>query len=168
MRIVKYIITVLLFFILLSISLVYVGISLENWSNNEPERRVKKETFDVYLSGKVIDIQELGRNNLYCIQIDTSNYREYRRESDLFFVRIKDSLAVIAMDTQNKNFYEYSIQVGSRVSIEKTKRFIILRQYLKNDTIGKPKKSDDRYLENGYISHPVLAQEDLKNSCIPK
>ncbi|SMC70319.1 hypothetical protein [Moheibacter sediminis] len=112
--------------------------------------------FDLELKGEIIDIKSDGSLRIACLKVEHSNYKEYYKvEGNRFFMRVKDSLAVMIYSTKDVNkFRHHQYRIGSQLLINhnNNKKIIELEE----------KHTIDIY---GIDTFPV--RDYLKNSCIP-
>lgn len=128
--------------IFLIIVIVY---QIKSSSIHEPPERVAIE-----LKGKILHISSHNDFNLACLKVEKSNYTEYRKETAEFFIRVKDSLAVMVYPATNQ-----SLKIGSEILVNYNHDHQIL-ELEKGDTISKQK----------IIFFPV--GNYIKDSCIPE
>ena len=141
------------------ITLLIVLIVLGNlFMDSLPESKEREkfvEEFTLELKGKIIDIKSDGALRIACLKVEDSNYKEYRNENQKFFIRVKDSLAVIIYSTKvgnNPRYHLYSIGSELLINFRNNKKVLEIKD---KDTLDY---------------HPILlypTRDYLKNSCIP-
>jgi hypothetical protein len=113
------------------------------------------EEFDLELKGRITEIKSDGSLRIACLKVEKSNYKEYRVEDNRFFMRVKDSLAVMIYNTKHIDKPRYHLyEIGSELLINHNNNKQII-ELAGKDTI-------DRY---GIATYPV--RDYLKNSCVP-
>jgi|JRYL01.1.fsa_nt_gb TfoX/Sxy family transcriptional regulator of competence genes len=134
------------FMVILEIFLIIVII------NQEKSRSIYKERdgIGLTLKGKIIQIHSEGDFRLACLKVEKSNYIEYRKETAEFFIRVKDSLAVMVYPASNQ-----SLKIGSEILVNYNYNHQIF-ELEKEDTINKQK----------IMFYPI--GNYIKDSCIPE
>lgn len=132
--------------IIIEIFLIIVIVYQEKSSSiHEPPERVAIE-----LKGKILHISSHDDFNIACLKVEKSNYIEYRKETAEFFIRVKDSLAVMVYPASNQ-----SLKIGSEILVNYNYNHQIF-ELEKEDTISKQK----------IMFYPI--GDYLKDSCIPE
>lgn len=141
--------------ILLIVLIIFLGNIFMGSLPESQERKKFVQDFDLELRGKIIEIKSDGALRIACIKVNESNYKNYRNEGDKFFIRVKDSLAVLIYSSKIGKRPRYHLyEIGSELLIN----------YHDNKQILEVKNSDT------LDYHPILlypTRNYLKNSCIP-
>ena len=115
-----------------------------------------EDNFDLELKGEIIHIKADTSLRIACLKVDKSNYKEYYKvEGNRFFMRVKDSLAVMIYSTKDINkirFHQYKIGSHLLINYNNNKKIIELEG---KDTIDR----------RSIATYPI--RDYLKNSCVP-
>lgn len=87
--------------------LIAIAIPFVNFLPGFKERETFMKDFDLELKGRIIEIKADKSLSIACLKVEESNYKEFRMENDRFFIRVKDSLAVLIYNTMPGNSPRY-------------------------------------------------------------
>lgn len=119
------------------------------------ENQKFRDNFDLELKGEIIDIKSDGSLRIACLKVEESNYKKYYKvEGNRFFMRVKDSLAVMIYSVKDINKPRHQYRVGSQLLINHNNNKKIIELEGK-DTIDI------------FMIRKFPIRKYLKNSCVP-